>query len=152
MEEESPLRSSPGQPGTTHHDPNHERAIESSCPHRTPECRTAGSRTGTKAASAVRLRGPRRGVSASRRAALRGQILNLSLTGCYIETALVNLERGTQVEVYFVTNRLQFRVLGNIAALRRKCGVGIAFLNVSPRRALQIAELVKELAENSVEN
>jgi hypothetical protein len=52
----------------------------------------------------------------------RGRILNLSMDGCYIETALLNLERGTQVEVYFVTNQLQFRVLGNIAALRRKRG------------------------------
>lgn len=80
----------------------------------------------------------------------RGRILNLSMNGCYIETALLNLERGTQVEVYFVTNQLQFRVLGNIAALRRKRGVGIAFLNVSPRRALQIATLVEELAEQKL--
>ena len=77
----------------------------------------------------------------------RGRILNLSMTGCYIETALLNLERGTQVEVFFVTNRLQFRVLGNIAALRPKRGAGISFLNVSPRRALQIATMVSELAE-----
>jgi len=77
----------------------------------------------------------------------RGRILNLSLTGCYIETPLLDLERGTQVEVYFVTNQLQFRVLGNIAALRRKRGAGIVFVNLSPRRALQIATLVSELAE-----
>ena len=82
----------------------------------------------------------------------RGRILNLSMDGCYIETALLNLERGTQVEVYFVTNQLQFRVLGNIAALRRKRGVGIAFLNISPRRALQIATLVGELAERNLED
>lgn len=82
----------------------------------------------------------------------RGRILNLSMDGCYIETALLNLERGTQVEVYFVTNQLQFRVLGNIAAVRRKRGVGIAFLNVSPRRALQIATLVGELAERNLED
>ena len=79
-----------------------------------------------------------------------GRILNVSMTGCYIETARLNLERGTQVEVYFVTNHLQFRVLGNIAALRRKRGVGISFLNVSPRRALQIAMLVEELAEQNL--
>jgi hypothetical protein len=79
----------------------------------------------------------------------RGRILNLSMTGCYIATARLNLERGTQVEVYFVTNQLQFRVLGNIAVLRRKRGVGISFLNVSPRRALQIAMLVEELAEDN---
>jgi PilZ domain len=77
----------------------------------------------------------------------RGRILNLSMSGCYIETALLNLERGTQVEVYFVTNQLQFRVMGTIMALRRKRGAGIAFLNVTPRRALQIASLVDELAE-----
>ena len=81
-----------------------------------------------------------------------GRILNLSMDGCYIETARLNLERGTQVEVYFVANQLQFRVLGNIAALRRKRGVGIAFLNVSPRRALQIATLIGELAERNLED
>ena len=77
----------------------------------------------------------------------RGRIRNLSMSGCYIETGLLNLERGTQVEVYFVTNQLQFRVMGSIMALRRKRGAGIAFLNVTPRRALQIASLVGELAE-----
>lgn len=46
-----------------------------------------------------------------------------------------------------MTNQLQFRVLGNIAALRRKRGAGVAFVNVSTRRALQIATLVGELAE-----
>jgi hypothetical protein len=80
----------------------------------------------------------------------RARILDLSISGCYIETALVNLERGTQVEVYFVTNQLQFRVLGNVAVLRRKRGAGIAFANVSPRRVLQIATLVGELAEQQV--
>lgn len=80
----------------------------------------------------------------------RGRILNLSMTGCYIETALLNLERGTLVEIYFVTNQLQFRVLGNVAALRRKRGAGIAFVSVSPRRAMQIAMLVSELAEKKL--
>jgi len=51
----------------------------------------------------------------------RGRILNLSLNGCYIETALLNLEHGTQVEVYFVTNQLQFRVL---EILLRSAGSG----------------------------
>jgi hypothetical protein len=82
----------------------------------------------------------------------RGRILNLSMTGCYIETPLLNLERGTQVEVFFVTNQLQFRVLGNVAALRPKRGAGIAFVNVSPRRALQIATLVSELAQQSAQS
>lgn len=79
----------------------------------------------------------------------RGKILNVSLSGCYIETSLLNLERGTQVEVYFVANQLQFRVAGTIAANRKKSGAGIAFLHVSPRQERLIAELVGELAEKA---
>jgi PilZ domain len=77
----------------------------------------------------------------------RGRILNLSLSGCYVETAMARLERGTLVEVYFVTNQLQFRVQANIAEVRQKRGVGISFLNPSRRRAMQIAALIGELAE-----
>lgn len=77
----------------------------------------------------------------------RGQILDLSLSGCFIATAMPKLERGTLVEVYFVTNRLQFRVQGNIVEVRQKRGAGISFVNVSSRRAGQIAALVSELAE-----
>ena len=77
----------------------------------------------------------------------RGRISNLSVSGCFIETTMASLERGTLVEVYFVTNQLQFRVQGNIAEVRQKRGAGISFINVSPRRAAQIVALVDELAE-----
>jgi hypothetical protein len=77
----------------------------------------------------------------------RGRISNLSISGCFIETAMVNLERGTLVEVYFIANQLQFRVQGNIAEVRHKRGAGISFINVSPRRAMQISTLIAELAE-----
>ena len=77
----------------------------------------------------------------------RGRIANLSVSGCFIETTMANLERGTLVEVYFVTNQLQFRMQGNIAEVRQKRGAGISFVNVTPRRAVQIAALIGELAE-----
>jgi hypothetical protein len=77
----------------------------------------------------------------------RGRILDLSVSGCFIETAMPNLERGTLVEVYFVTNQLQFRVQGNIAEVRNKHGAGISFVNVSPRTADRIVALIAELAE-----
>ena len=51
---------------------------------------------------------------------------------------MANLERGRPVEVYFVTNQLQFRVRGNIAEVRLKRGAGISFVNVSSRRAVQM--------------
>jgi two-component sensor histidine kinase len=42
-------------------------------------------------------------------------------------------------------------VQGNIAEVRQKRGAGISFVNVSPRRAMQIAGLVGELAENQTD-
>lgn len=76
---------------------------------------------------------------------LRGKILDLSMSGCFIETAAINLERGTRVEVYFTARQLRFRVGGHIAVLHRKRGAGLAFEHLSPRNARQIAELVGEL-------
>jgi hypothetical protein len=78
----------------------------------------------------------------------RGRILDLSVSGCMIEAAGITLERGTHVEIYFTTRRLQFRVPGNIAVLYRGKGVGIAFYHVSRRMAGQIREVVSELAES----
>lgn len=78
---------------------------------------------------------------------LRGKILDLSLSGCFIETPTITLERGTSVEVYFAARQLQFRVAGHIAVLHRKRGAGIAFQPMVPRRARQIADLVSELKQ-----
>jgi hypothetical protein len=78
---------------------------------------------------------------------LRGRILDLSLSGCFIETRAISLERGTHVEVYFVAHRMQFRVGGNIAVLHPKRGAGIAFQNLSLRSARQISDLIQELKQ-----
>ncbi len=80
---------------------------------------------------------------------ISGQISDLSVAGCFIEAASVKFERGTQVEVYFETNRLQFRVAGNVLVLRPGLGVGILFLNPNARVTRQIAELIQELAEDA---
>jgi hypothetical protein len=79
----------------------------------------------------------------------QGKILDLSVSGCFIETPALNLERGTLVEVYFVARQIQFRIAGHIAAIYRKRGAGIAFHNLSSRRARQVADLVRELKEIS---
>lgn len=79
----------------------------------------------------------------------QGEILDLSHSGCFIETSALNLERGTHVEVSFVVCRIQFRISGHIAVLRSKRGAGIAFHVLSPRRARLIAELIRELSEES---
>jgi hypothetical protein len=77
----------------------------------------------------------------------RGKILDLSLSGCFIETPAINLERGTHVEVSFAMRQIQIRVAGHIAVLHRRRGAGIAFQNMSARLSRQVAELVHELEE-----
>lgn len=79
-----------------------------------------------------------------------GRILNLSLSGCFVETPRLNLERGTRVEVFFATRQVQIRIAGHIAILHRGRGAGIAFDGLSPRLTRQIADLVSELAEQGV--
>ena len=77
---------------------------------------------------------------------LRGRILDLSLSGCFIETSAISLERGTHIEVYFVAHRIQFRVAGIIAVLHPRRGAGIAFRNLSLRSARQVSDLIAELS------
>lgn len=79
----------------------------------------------------------------------RGKILDLSFSGCFIETAALNLERGTPVEVFFVARQLQFRIAGRIAVLYPKKGAGIAFDPLDLRRTREITELIAELKADS---
>jgi hypothetical protein len=76
----------------------------------------------------------------------RGKILNLSISGCFVETEF-RLERGTVVEVYFEMRRLCFRVAGTAAAPQKKRGVGIAFQHLTLRRMREIEEILAELHE-----
>lgn len=76
---------------------------------------------------------------------LRGRILNLSISGCFVECPVLNLERGTSVEIFFSTRQLQFRVAGYIAVIHPRRGAGIAFREMGPRRSREIANLVEEL-------
>jgi hypothetical protein len=80
---------------------------------------------------------------------IRGRILNLSVSGCFIEAPTITLERGTHVEVFFESKQLQFRVAGSIAILHPRSGVGILFMHVSFRVATQLQSLIAELAEAS---
>lgn len=75
-----------------------------------------------------------------------GEVRNLSATGCYLATEVVfTLERGTQVEVVMTIDGVHFRVAGGVRSNHRVRGVGLEFMNVSPRCARLIQELVEEL-------
>jgi len=76
-----------------------------------------------------------------------GEVLDLSATGCRIATTVMfTLERGTQVEVTLVVNRVHFRVAAGVRSNSRARGVGLEFMNVSARCARMIQELIAELA------
>jgi PilZ domain len=75
-----------------------------------------------------------------------GQLLDLSATGCRMATEVMfRLERGTQVEVVMVVNRVHFRVAGGVRSNHKTRGVGLEFMNVSTRCARLIQELIAEL-------
>jgi c-di-GMP-binding flagellar brake protein YcgR len=81
-------------------------------------------------------------------AMMRGRILNLSLSGCGIETK----ERFpvgiyTRVEVGFSVDGLPFRLGGVIQAIHDRRHVGIRFLEMSERNRGRVAELIEDLEE-----
>ena len=76
-----------------------------------------------------------------------GKISNLSLTGCYVNTDVpFDLERGTPVEISLGVGGLQFRVGAGVRVLHRGTGVGLEFVNVSPRSGRYIKQLISELS------
>jgi hypothetical protein len=79
----------------------------------------------------------------------RGKILNLSLSGCLIETPDFKLERGMLVAVDVVAREIQCRVDGHIAVADREHVAGIAFRELGPRQAGPVADLIRELKETA---
>ncbi len=80
--------------------------------------------------------------------ALRGQILDLSLSGCRIRTG----ERFpvgvyTRVEAEFRLEGLPFRLGGVIQPIHDPNRVGIRFLDQRDRKRQQIADLINEIQQ-----
>ena len=83
--------------------------------------------------------------------ALRGRIVDLSLSGCRIQTG----ERFpvgiyTRVETEFQLQGLPFRLGGVIQSLHNRDTVGIRFLDVSQRKRQQVLELIGEIEEKEM--
>jgi len=77
--------------------------------------------------------------------ALSGKILDLSLGGCYIETAQP-LQRGTLVEVIVQVDASSFRALGQVKDSRDRSGAALEFLQLSAGGRDLLRELVAQLA------
>lgn len=75
-----------------------------------------------------------------------GVLCDLSATGCYIATNVAfTLERGTQLEVAMIVNRVRFRVAAGVRSNHKTRGVGLEFMNLSARNASLIQDLIAEL-------
>ena len=82
------------------------------------------------------------------RAQVAGRILDISMSGCRIRTAErfpVGIYR--RVETEFRVDGLPFRLAGVVQSLHDKFNVGIRFLDMSPRKQEQLAQLMQEIEE-----
>jgi hypothetical protein len=80
--------------------------------------------------------------------ALRGNIMNLSLSGCRIrcdERFKVGIY--TRVEIEFYLEGMAFLLAGVLQAIHSPYEVGIRFLDLSPRKLKQVQQLICELEE-----
>jgi c-di-GMP-binding flagellar brake protein YcgR len=83
--------------------------------------------------------------------ALRGRILDLSLSGCRIRTdERFPVGTYTRVETEFWLRGLPFRLSGVIQAIQGRNTVGVRFLDLSDRRRQQVAELIDEIQQMRV--
>ena len=85
-------------------------------------------------------------------AKLPGTLLDLSVTGCCIETAgPVPPIENPVVEVILNLKGFTLRLAGIVRHVRDKRRAGIEFVDVTERKAQQIQELVAELIERENE-
>ncbi len=83
-------------------------------------------------------------------AQISGHILDVSMGGCRIRTGdrfPVGIYR--RVETEFNVDGLPFRLGGVVQAVHDRFTVGIRFLDLSPRKREQLAQLMEEIAASA---
>ena len=77
---------------------------------------------------------------------LPGTIRDLSLHGCWVETALP-IDCGARAEIVLRVNSASFRALGTVRAIRGRSGAGVEFAHLSAGGKDMLACLVTDLAK-----
>jgi hypothetical protein len=86
-------------------------------------------------------------VAAQRGTLFRGKILDISQTGCYLETkAQLKLERFTDVEMLFKVNNSHYRTSACVMALRPGRGLGLEFRPADSQARKLLEELLQKLS------
>jgi PilZ domain len=75
---------------------------------------------------------------------LLGQIRDLSLGGCCVNTALP-IGCGVRAELVVRVNAASFRALGEVRAIRGRSGACMEFVRLSPGGKDMLSDLIKEL-------
>lgn len=82
------------------------------------------------------------------RAQIAGRTLDLSMSGCRIRAdARFPVGIYRRVEMQFKLDGLPFRLAGVVQSLHDKFTIGIRFLDMSPRKRDQLAQLMEEIVE-----
>lgn len=77
----------------------------------------------------------------------RGNIQNLSLGGCYIQSrARLRLDRGAEADLHFSLSSDFFHARARIMIVRAGAGVGFEFLSDDPEFLQRIALLIQKLS------
>jgi len=81
---------------------------------------------------------------------VRGRILDLSTSGCYVQTlARVAVQRGTQVHVEFWVHGQFFRVRASSRFSRTKVGIGFHFIDMDQATRERLSKIVETKAESA---
>ena len=77
---------------------------------------------------------------------LRGEILDISLNGCYLQTRThVHMDRFSKVELRFEVNGSEYQTIARVMGIRGGKGVGMEFYFDSPRAQSAFKGLVRSL-------
>ena len=80
----------------------------------------------------------------------RGEVKDVSLTGCYVATrARLKLKRFAQIELRFSANGHQVTSLARVVNVRPGKGVGVEFLPGDPRVNERLRDLLMQLGAQS---
>jgi hypothetical protein len=76
----------------------------------------------------------------------RGEVKDISLTGCYVATrARLNLKRFAEIELRFCANGQQLSSLARVMDVRPGRGLGVEFLPGDPRMNKRFRDLIEQL-------
>ncbi len=81
----------------------------------------------------------------------RGKILDISLSGCFIETrARLRMAVGTPVEMVFRANGVMLRTAATLRAVRMGAGAGFVFEELNARMQAELEALIEALESSDV--